>query len=279
MNSISKFSIVALSCFIFAGNCLISNDPVLPVPLNVAVWTSGIPISEKDITSDLKAIFPRYSPVTDAGDPVHDIQLILNYEVNSSPANFKRNYESYILKQPTNSEGFHIALIDDFSAFLQNELDHTGFISSFPMGDIFTLPIVIFNSEFIAKHVIVASMLEMDKELCTSSVLTSVAFIDLSAKACDLTKAITNDNKHIRWATPIVSSPYPFTHLLSETIYTPPLAAYKTHLSSRVVGLVSAAVQVKFLFISSPINIDVYIHDGSHICTICMNDELQCTDV
>jgi hypothetical protein len=251
MKFLSKVSISTLFCFLFSGKCLVSNEPVLPVPLNVVVWISGIPkLLDKDLTSDLKAIFPRYSPVTDSGDTVHDIQLILNYVVKSAPVSFQKNYESYILKQPKDSEGFHVVVIDDFSTFLQHELDHTGldhigFTSSFPLVDMFTLPIIIFNSEAIAKHIIVASLQKVDQQLCTSSVLNSVAFIDLSANACDLTKAITNDNKQIRWATPIVSSPYPFTHLLSETVYNPPLEVYQTHLSSRVVGLVTAAIQVR----------------------------------
>lgn len=243
MRTLSSFSTLALSYLVIGINCLVSNDPVLPVPLNIAVFTAGLGrVSPAELTNDLKNILPRYFPATEGRAPVHDIQLLLNYEVNSASDSFLHRYEAYVKETPLNSNGIHIVLIDGLATFLQHEIERKSFASKFPLIDDFTLPIVIMNSERIERHIIVQSI-ELSEQ-CTMSVLSSVAFLDLSANVCDITKAVSHDSRQVRWATPAISAPYPFTYPNSNRpVYEPQSTAYSTHLTSRVAGLITSAIQ------------------------------------
>ena len=244
MTNLSVLSVLALlllSIVYIEG--LISNEPVLPVPLNIGVWTSGLDqIDPAVLTSNLKNILPRYFPASEGGKPVHDIQLLLNYEVKKAPASFVQHYEIFVQNAPANSDGVHVLYIDDIARFVQTQLENEEFKLSFPTFDIFTIPILIINSERIEKHMIIQSVEQSD--LCTMSVLSSVAFLDLTAKVCDITKAVSHDSNLVRWATPILSAPYPFTYPLSEkTLYEPQSTAYKNHVTARLASLVTSAIQ------------------------------------
>ena len=237
--------VVALACFLaFKVNGLVSDDPVLPVTLNIPVWIAGIPdVSPGVLSSSLQNILPRYFPATEGGKPVHDVQLSLNYEVRRTPEHFLQRYEAFILEHASTEEGIHIVFVDEVANFVRGEMeDDPNFTFSFPTFDIFTLPVVVLDSKSAAKHKIVSNGEELDQ--CTMSVLSSVAFIDLSAVTCDITNMIPNNAKQIRWATPAVSAPFPFTFPLSKKAkYLGSQQSYSNHLTSRVAGLVTSAIQ------------------------------------
>jgi hypothetical protein len=237
--------VVALTCFLtFKVNGLVSDDPVLPVTLNVPVWIAGIPdVSPGFLTASLQNILPRFFPAAEGGKPIHDVQLSLNYEVRRTPDSFLQHYEAFILEHASTDDGVHIVFVDEIANFVRGEMeDDSNFRLSFPTFDIFTLPVVILDSKTIVKHKIVSNGEELDQ--CTMSVLSSVAFIDLSAVTCDITDMISHNAKQIRWATPVVSLPFPFTYLLSKKAkYEGSQQSYSNHLTARVAGLVTSAIQ------------------------------------
>ena len=236
--------LVYLFCQFFSISSLVSNDPVLPVPLNVVVWTSGLNrILPAALKTQLEIILPRYFPAIEAGKPMHDIQLLLNYEVNIVTDSFQLNYETFIKTTPVHTNGFHMILIDQLTSFLQEEVKAGALGSSLNQADIFTLPILILNTEKVAKHMIVHSADRVGE--CAMSVLSSVAFLDLNAKVCDVTKSVSHESGLVRWSTPALSAPFPFTYLLSkEAAYRPENQVYSNHLTARIAGLVTSAIQV-----------------------------------
>ena len=236
--------LVYLLCQFLSINSLVSNDPVLPVPLNVVVWTSGLKrILPAALKTQLEIILPRYFPAIEAGKPVHDIQLLLNYEVNIVADSFHLNYETFIKSKPVHANGFHMVLIDQLTSFLQEEVNAGAFGSSLNQADIFTLPVLILNTEKVAKHMIVHSEDRIAE--CAMSVLSSVAFLDLNAKVCDVTKSVSHESRHVRWSTPALSAPFPFTYLFSKGVaYKPENSVYNNYLTARVAGLVTSAIQV-----------------------------------
>lgn len=227
-------------------HCLVSDDPVLPITLNVAILTAGLPeISQSALLTTLQTSLPRYFPATEGGKPIHDIQLILNYDLRGLQNEFLQRYEAFIDEHSADEEGFHVVFVDEVAHFLQTEMEAIGSIVPnfpFPIFDTFTLPIIIIDSKNIKKHLITANAEEF--EACTMSVLSSVAFLDLSAKACDITKAISHDAAQIKWVTPDVKSPYPFTFPISNgAIYDPSSEYYNNHFTSRMTSLVTSAIQ------------------------------------
>lgn len=235
--------LVPLLCQIVSISSLVSNDPVLPVPLNVAVWTSNLQrLSTANLQKDLANILPRYFPVIEAGKPVHDIQLLLNYEIKTVPESFPLRYETFIKSMPFHANGFRMIMMDQLINFIQKEFEAEGFGSSFNQADIFSLPIIIINSEKVDRHMIVHSADRFGE--CTMSVLSSVAFLDLNAKVCDVTKAVSHESKHVRWSTPALSAPYPFTYLVSKSVtYDPTSRVYANYLTARIAAVVTSAVQ------------------------------------
>ena len=135
---------LTISCLFLHANCLISNDPVLPVPLNVIVWTAGLPeVSPDNLASTLKAILPRHFPVVEGNKPVHDVQLLLNYEARRAPDQFLEKYEAFVAGRPKRDDGIHYIFIDELANFLRIEMDTGDFKASFPIFDTFTIPILV----------------------------------------------------------------------------------------------------------------------------------------
>ena len=236
-------TVLTISCLFLHSNCLISNDPVLPVPLNVIIWTAGLPeVSPDNLASSLKAILPRHFPVVEGNKPVHDVQLLLNYEASRAPDQFLERYEAFVAGRPKRDDGIHYIFVDELANFLRIEMDTGDFKASFPIFDTFTIPILVVNSQKIEKHAIISSSNTMEQ--CTLSVMSSVAFLDLSAKICDVSGSIAHHAKQIRWSSPQVTAPFPFTYVTSSKVaYTPTHEAYASHLTSRIAGIVTSAVE------------------------------------
>ena len=244
----SCFAFIAVLSHLFGVgvHCLVSDDPVLPITLNVAILTAGLPeISTGALLATLRTSLPRYFPANEGGKPIHDIQLLLNYDMRSLQNEFLQKYEAFIEEHAADEDGYHVLFVDEVAHFLQTELEAIGSVMpnfAFPLFDTFTLPVMIIDSKNIKKHLITANADEI--ESCTMSLLSSVAFLDLSAKACDVTKAVSHDAAQIKWVTPDVKSPYPFTFPISRApVYDPSIEHFNSHITSRMTGLVTSAVQ------------------------------------
>ena len=219
------------------------------MPLNVVIWTVGIYKKDIDLEPLLAEVLPRYSPPLHHDVRAHDIQLRMSYAHKEAPKSFVDKYKAYILKQDKDSDNYHTVIINEFASFLEKEMQQTGFQTSFPIADTFTLPLLMVNLPELPPHMFIAHSPAVDEyvtDKCSLSVIASVAFIDFSARSCDLHAAITHNAKHVRWSSPDPMHPYPFTFHTpdpNKVIYTPPKEAFNAHLSARMVGVVTSAVQ------------------------------------
>ena len=236
-----------LFAMISAVQTLTTERSTLSMPLNVMIWTAGIYKKDIDLVPLLSEVLPRYSPPLDSDTPAHDVQMHINYVHKEAPKSFTDNYSNYIVKQEKDSDGYYTIIINEFASFLEKELEQTGFKTGHPVGDTFSLPILIVNLPQLPKHMFVAHAPAVDEYMtdkCSLSVIANVAFIDFSARACDLHAFITHNAKQVRWFAPDLAQPYPFTFpTAEEAVYTPPKGAYNSHLSSRMMGVVTSAVQ------------------------------------
>ena len=230
-------------------SALASDEPLLSIPLNVAVWLSGFPdVGEGALETLLVEMLPRYAPTVENNIPVNDIQFKINYVVHKAPEVFMVHYEAYINDNAPEADGNRLLIIDDLAGFIEHEVHDAKFesqLQALSFDDPFALPIFIVYSETLPPHSIVSTLDKSEIGDCTMSVVGSVAFMDLSAKVCELSAFIASEPKQFRWASPNIKQPYPFIFPTqkSSDAYTPTGEVYLNHIMARLAGIIVSGVQ------------------------------------
>jgi uncharacterized protein YqkB len=211
--------LVSLIFFIYSNIlCLSFNtgDSLVEIPLKIPIWLINIDPDNNNnnnnnnihnlLNESLTNILPYYSPPGLEIDNVSDVIFKLDYNVNklikSSLDKFINEYEKLIKNQPQNKDGYHILTVSIVDNFIKKQSISNLFISSFNnstndnVPSLFNLPIVILgsgiNEDKLSNHLIYST----EQDECTQSVIGKMAFMDNSAKLCDLSQQY--DNKMVR---------------------------------------------------------------------------------
>lgn len=169
----------------------------LPFSVSVVVQADSMQGSAGTrLEEALDSIMPLYAP-GEEGD--QDVELRLKYSVVYSNS-IVAAYKQFIEALPTDNDGYHLVRMEDIALFVHDHLEggDQGLHRPFPqLRSSFTnLPVLIMAAASLPRHLIYTQ----SPEQCTQSAVVGVAFMDLTAKRCDLRPdVLEEDGTMVRW--------------------------------------------------------------------------------
>lgn len=209
MNQLILFSLIFFIYNNIVCSSLNTGDALVEIPLKIPIWLINIDVDNNNnihnlLNETLTNILPYYSPPGLEIDSISDVIFKLDYNVNkiikSSLDKFINEYEGLIKNQPQNIDGYYMLSISIVDNFINKHSNL--FISSINnstkdnMPSLFNLPIVILGSGINAYKLSNHLIYSTEENECTQSVIGKMAFMDNSAKLCDLSQHY--DNKMVR---------------------------------------------------------------------------------
>ena len=190
--------VLVIVCLVGAwGGAVDSALLSLPFSVSVVVQADSVQgTAGTRLEEALESIMPLYVP---GDEDDQDVELRLKYSVvfsNSIIAAYKRLIESL----PTDKDGYHLLSMDDIALFVHDHLEggDQGLHRPYPqLRSSFTnLPVLIMAAVSLPRHLIYT----LSPEQCTQSAVVGVAFMDLTAKRCDLRPdVLEEDGTMVRW--------------------------------------------------------------------------------
>jgi hypothetical protein len=207
------------------------------IPLNVEVTLAGIPENEVPyrklehfLTESFGSYFPSRTVTQTAG-------LNISYRVVSAPDNLISSYRKFISSHAVSGGTFTVpveALRESINDALGNSI--AGSLSSFRL--------VILQDDKLPKHRILASHND-DEQDCTQVVLANIAFLDLSATACDRFIHSSRADSHVVWHSFNYRHPWPLSFVPEHQVrWLPePMKDIENHRVARLHAIVVSAIK------------------------------------
>eukprot|EP01041_Mallomonas_annulata_P011954 gene11954-25041_t len=249
---IPMFPAIIIAAIVIIVNGRSTRLPLFQYPMKSDVWLCGIEglKDEKMLLKQLEGTFPSYTHQTfQASDDIPSengfgVEFKLSYSVNKVKSDILSTYQTLLQEKGILKDGVLSISVSDVSDFLNFISSNSAkyFPSSGPISSSwFNIPILLLNGEKLPKHRIISPT----NQRCTQSVLSNIAFLDISAEACDLSLDIIHDNKHIKSSSPIFNHPWPLTYASDEFYHwlPRPAAAYESYLISRIISIITSAIQ------------------------------------
>lgn len=234
---LSRLSIL----FIFGSISFVaSTDLVLSYPLDISVTLVGESSNDllASIRTEIVGILSSYF-ISATGKYHHDgVEFKINYTINNAQDNILTSYKELLTKSTDSSEG-----VKELKIYhIINFLDSLTLSQAVSPPTFLSIPIMVLHSNSLPKH----RILSKNTLKCTQSVLASIAFLDLSAVACDLKPYLSQKPKHIRSQSPLLKYPWPTTFAtdaFSHWSLPADDTVKRTFQISRVIGVITSAIE------------------------------------
>ena len=162
----------------------------VPFSVSIALMSESVNAHKlaTSLETTLTAVLPEYSP----GNRFEDVLLKLKYSVVVASSSTIEAYGAFLRTWPKDEQGHHLVTVDQVAHFVRNTFHGgddaaAGLHSPRPLpqlqSSLTNLPLVIVTAApSLPPHIIHSG----DHHLCTQSAAVGVAFMDLTAKLCDL---------------------------------------------------------------------------------------------
>lgn len=174
---------------------MMASESMVSIPFSVFVAIMGEQndgMEPAKLENALHSILPVYAP---GGNRLEDLHLNMHYKVSVSTA-INDAYKKFIESMPQNDAGFHLITVEQIGHFIHELIEGKTIIHQYPLlrSTFSNLPIIIVTASNLPKRLIYSS----DPERCSQSVIVGIAFMDLTAKRCELQTYVV-ENSHMRW--------------------------------------------------------------------------------
>jgi hypothetical protein len=245
------------------------------VSLTVSIDVRMYGIAQKDVPYDrLESFLNTMLPVSDVTGRHKqklDVKMRFKYLVSAATPYELSQYENFLKRQPMNDANVYTVQLAALDEYLSAQ-------AGLPPPSLQSFTIVLVHSDSLPRHVLYGGQ---DPGRCSQSLASGVAFLDLSASACDFALPSGQDNPsgNVQYSTPIFHHPWPGTFAQDkETLWNPaPASDIRNHRIARVGGVVMSAART--FGATNYLNIPV---DSSHpflIPIICFQNGVQSENV